>query len=171
NTAPATELFERGLALARRRADRLVSYIALYNLAQAATAEGRLERASELLQEGVALSQETGDRANTSYFLDALAAVEGQAGRWARAALLMGAAQAALAGSIGSGYNYYLPDLELKDRTVTQARSAIGPAFDEALRHGQQLPIEAAIAQALATGPALELAVDLPEITLRSAAD
>ena len=171
DTGPATVLFERGLASARRRADRLVSYIALYNLAQAATAEGRLERASELLQEGVALSRETGDRANTAYFLDALAVVEGQAGRWARAALLMGAAQAALAGSLGSGYNYYLPDLELKDRTIAEARATIGGAFDEALRHGQQLPIEAAIAQALATGPALELSVERPEISVRLAAD
>ncbi|HEV2886482.1 MAG TPA: helix-turn-helix domain-containing protein [Jatrophihabitans sp.] len=149
-TRSATELFERGLAAAQRRADRLVSYIALYNLAQAATAEGRLERASQLLQEGVALSQETGDRANTSYFLDALAVVAGQAGHWVRAAVLMGAAQAALASSFGSGYNYYLPDLELKDRTVAQARAAIGTAFDDALHRGQQLPIEAAVAEALA---------------------
>jgi predicted ATPase/transcriptional regulator with XRE-family HTH domain len=171
STGPATELFERGLALARRRADRLVSYIALYNLAQAATAEGRLERASQLLREGVELSRETGDRANTSYFLDALAVVEGLAGRWARAALLMGAAQAALAGSVGSGYNYYLPDLELKDRTVAQARAAIGAAFDAALRHGQQLQIDAAIAQALEGPASVELSIDLPEVPAGLAVD
>lgn len=143
----ATGLFERGLASARKRADRLVSYIALYNLAQAATADGRLDSAAELLREGVALSQETGDRANTAYFLDALAVVEGQAGRWERAALLMGAAQSTLASSFGSGYNYYLPDLELKDRTIAQGRLAIGEAFEQALRRGQNLPTTAAVEQ------------------------
>jgi tetratricopeptide (TPR) repeat protein len=149
DVAEATGLFERGLAAARRRGDRLVTYVALYNLAQAATVEGRPDRAEEMLREGVALSRETGDRANTAYFLDALAVVAGQAGGWERAALLMGAAEAALGSSFGSGYNYYLPDADLQARTVAGGRAALGPAFDEAVRRGRDLPADVAIDEAL----------------------
>ncbi|WP_369134728.1 helix-turn-helix domain-containing protein [Modestobacter sp. I12A-02662] len=146
----ATGLLERGLASARRRGDRLVTYVALYNLAQAATAEALFDRAGEMLREGVALSQETGDRANTAYFLDALAVVEGAAGRWERAAVLMGAAEAMLSSSFGSGYNYYLPDAALKERTLRDGRAALGPRFDEALDLGRALPADVAVHRALA---------------------
>ena len=148
-TGTATALFERGLAAARRRGDRLVTYIALYNLAQAATAEERFDDARELLREGVVLSEETGDRANTAYFLDALAVVEGSAGRWSRAALLTGAAEAARGSTWGSGYNYYLPDLELKEKTLAGAREALGTAFDDDVRRGRELPPGAVLAQVL----------------------
>jgi tetratricopeptide (TPR) repeat protein len=149
----ATDFFERGLASARRRGDRLVTYVALYNLAQAATAEGRLELASEMLREGVALSQETGDRVNTAHFLDALAVVEGEAGRWERAAWLLGAAAAARSLSHGSGYHYYLPDGSLEERTVAGGRAALGVAFDRAVERGRAVPVDEAIDDVLAAGP------------------
>jgi tetratricopeptide (TPR) repeat protein len=152
DTAAATELFERGLASARRRGDRLVTYVALYNLAQAATAEGRFDRAAEMLREGVALSQETGDHVNTAYFLDALAVVEGQAGRWEQAAWLLGAATAARDHSHGSGYNYYLPDHALKERTVAGGRAALGAAFDRAVQRGRAVPVDDAVDDVLAVG-------------------
>ncbi|MGY1619541.1 ATP-binding protein [Geodermatophilus sp. SYSU D00691] len=150
DTAAASALFERGLAAARRRGDRLVTYVALYNLAQAATSEGRFDAARDLLHEGVVLSGETGDRANTAYFLDALAVLEGQDGRWERAAVLLGAAEAALGSSWGSGYNYYLPDPELKARTQDGARAALGSAFDDAVRRGRELPADLVTDLALA---------------------
>ncbi len=165
DAATATELFGRGLASARRRGDRLVTYVALYNLAQAATAEGRFDRATEMLREGVALSQETGDRLNTAYFLDALAVVEGQAGRWERAAWLLGAATAARNLSFGSGYNYYLPDGELKDRAMADGRASLGAAFDREVLRGQSTPVEEAIDDVLAARHIVEGCAPRPEPT------
>src|SRR3712207_7356558 len=56
--------------------------------------------------------------------LDALAVVDGQVGRWERAALLLGAAETALGSTWGSGYAYYLPDAELKARTLAEDRKS-----------------------------------------------
>lgn len=147
-------------ATARRRGDRLVTYLALYNLAQAATAEGRLDRAAHMLREGVALSRETGDRVNTAYFLDALAVVDGEAGRWERAAWFLGAAAAARDLSFGSGYNYYRPDQALKERTVAGGRAASGSAFDRAVARGQAVPVDEALDDVLAAGPAADERAD-----------
>lgn len=144
--AAATPLVESGLELARRRGDRLVTYIALFNLAQAATAQGDLRRAEDLLRQGVQLSQETGDRPNTSHFLEALAVCEGQAGRWEQAALLAGAAEGVRASVLGSGYNYYLPDTELRDRTMAQARAVLGGEFDDVARRGRELSLDQVVA-------------------------
>lgn len=144
--AASTALVESGLELARRRGDRLVTYIALFNLAQAAVAQGDLRRAEDMLRHGVQLSQETGDRPNTSHFLEALAVVEGQAGRWEQAALLTGAAEGVRASVLGSGYNYYLPDTELRERTMTQARAALGDRFDGVVNRGRDLSFDEVVA-------------------------
>jgi transcriptional regulator with XRE-family HTH domain len=74
---------------------------------------------------------------------------EGRSGRWERAAVLIGAAEAMRSSSLGSGYNYYLPDAALEDRTVAEGRAALGAGFDEALSRGRALPADVAVDRAL----------------------
>jgi tetratricopeptide (TPR) repeat protein len=141
---------ERGLASARRRGDRLATYIALFGMVQAELAEGRAASAREHLLEGIELSQETGDLANLAFFLESLAVVDGASGAHERAALLLGAARG-FRERVGSRvYGYYLPDPALQAEAEAGARAALGDdAVERALRAGQALDISAAVAVAL----------------------
>ncbi|HET7326127.1 MAG TPA: helix-turn-helix domain-containing protein [Nocardioidaceae bacterium] len=125
---------ERGLRLARERGDRLSTYVALYNLAQAAIAGGDHARARTYLDEGIRLSEQTQDMANLAYFLDTLAVVECAEGALDRVAVLLGAAQS-LRESVGSNvYAYYLPDESLRTQAEQAARTSLGAdAYDDAV--------------------------------------
>ncbi|CCH86616.1 Transcriptional regulator, winged helix family (fragment) [Modestobacter italicus] len=144
---------ERGLASARRRGDRLATYVALFGLVQAELAEGRPAAAREHLVEGIELSEQTGDLANLAFFVESLAVVEGAAGAHDRAAVLLGAAHG-LRERVGSEvYGYYLPDPALRSRAEAQARAALGdPAVEDALATGQDLDVPAVLALALRRG-------------------
>ncbi len=141
---------EQGLTLARRRGDRLTTYVALYGLVQAALALDRAEEARGLLAEGIELSVETGDLANLSFFLESLAVVEGSSGDHARAAVLLGAS-AAMRDRVGSAvYGYYLPDPTLRAVAEREAREALGAiAFAAELTHGRSLTPGEAVALAV----------------------
>jgi len=138
--AGAVVEIEHGLELARTRGDRLSTYVALYNLSQAAIAAGDHSRARTYLREGIALSQQTQDLANLAYFLDALAVVESAENASARVAVLSGAAQI-LRETVGAKvYGYYLPDESLRTRAEQQARLALGEdAYDDAVDRGRAL--------------------------------
>jgi hypothetical protein len=140
----------RGLASARRRGDRLATYVALFGLVQAALAEGRTAAAREHLVEGIELSEETGDLANLAFFVESLAVVEGAEGRHARAALLLGAARG-LRDRVGSEvYGYYLPDPALRARAEEVARAELGDdAVVDALAAGAGLDLPAVVSVAL----------------------
>jgi tetratricopeptide (TPR) repeat protein len=144
---------ERGLASARRRGDRLATYVALFGLVQAELAEGRPAAARDHLVEGIELSEQTGDLANLAFFVESLAVVEGAAGAHDRAAVLLGAAHG-LRERVGSEvYGYYLPDPALRSRTEAQARAVLGdPAVEDALVTGQDLDVPAVLALALRRG-------------------
>lgn len=146
----AVARYEQGLTLARRRGDRLTTYVALYGLIQAALALDRAEEARGLLAEGFELSVETGDLANLSFFLESLAVVEGSSGDHARAAVLLGAS-AAVRDRVGSAvYGYYLPDPTLRARAEHEARESLGPiAFAAELAHGRSLTPAEAVAVAV----------------------
>lgn len=141
---------EQGLARARRRGDRLTTYVALYGLVQAALATGRAQDARGWLVEGIELSDETGDLANLSFFLESLAVVEGSCGEHARAAVLLGAS-AAMRDRVGSAvYGYYLPDPSLRAAAEREAREALGGDTVEAeLTHGLSLTPREAVALAV----------------------
>lgn len=144
NPAAAVVEIERGLSLARNRGDRLATYVALFNLSQAATALGDHPRARIYLTEGIALSQQTQDLANLAYFLDALAVVESAENAHDRVAVLLGAAHA-LRETVGATvYGYYLPDEALRVRAEQQARASLGEdAYDDAVDSGRGLdPID-----------------------------
>jgi predicted ATPase/transcriptional regulator with XRE-family HTH domain len=146
----------RGLAAARRRGDRLTTYVALFGLVQAELSEGRPAAAREHLVEGIELSEQTGDLANLAFFVESLAVVEEAAGAHHRAAVLLGAARG-LRNRVGSAvYGYYLPDPALRARAEAGARAELGDrAVREALAAGAKLAVPAVLAVALGReGPA-----------------
>lgn len=141
----AVDRCEQGLARARRRGDRLTTYVALYGLVQAALARGRHGEARELLVEGIELSDETGDLANLSFFLESLAVVESAEGQPSRAAMLLGASTA-LRELVGSAvYGYYLPDPALRGTAEAASRESLGArAYESHVERGRRLtPLEA----------------------------
>ena len=133
---------EQGLQLARKRGDRLATYVALYNLAQAAIALDDHSLARGYLTEGIELSQQTHDLANLAYFLEALAVVESAENAPHRVAVLLGAAQTLRETIKDKIYGYYLPDESLRTRAEQQARRAMGEdAYDDALDTGRALDL------------------------------
>ncbi|MET9022707.1 helix-turn-helix domain-containing protein [Actinopolymorpha sp. NPDC004070] len=140
--APSTAVpeIERGLHLARARGDRLSTYVALYNLSQAALALGNHDLARAHVVEGISLSQETRDLANLAFFVETLAVVESKEGNHLRVATLLGAG-AGLRETVGADvYAYYHPDPSLRACAEKAARAASGgPAHDRAFAAGRNL--------------------------------
>jgi predicted ATPase len=173
---------EHGLASARRRGDRLTSYIALYNLAQAALTQGDRQRARGHLHEGIKLSQQTRDVANLAYFFELLAVVDaappadpvavGPADRAiddaghehvhdtahmeaARVATLLGAAQTLREAAGAAVYGYYRPDEALTRQAAGHARATLGDdGYDDLVDSGRALDLDDAVAYALQVTPA-----------------
>ena len=141
---------QRGLASARRRGDRLATYVALFGLVQAELAEGRPAQAREHLVEGIELSEQTGDLANLAFFVESLAVVEGAAGAHDQAAVLLGAARG-LRDRVGSEiYGYYLPDPALRTAAEARARAQLGDeAVEQGMAAGAGLDVPAVVAVAL----------------------
>ncbi|WP_432496441.1 AfsR/SARP family transcriptional regulator [Kineococcus auxinigenes] len=128
----AREHFETSLALSRARGDRLTTFVALYNLAQAEAPHDR-DAARRRLHEGIVLSAQVGDLANLSHFLESLvvldAAADGTGGRGAPAlsATLLGAARAAR-DTVGSDvYGFYVRD----DAQLATARDLLRQRLGE----------------------------------------
>jgi predicted ATPase/DNA-binding XRE family transcriptional regulator len=144
---------ERGLDSARARGDRLSTYVARFNLAQAALAVSDLRAARTHLEEGITLSQETGDLANLAHFLEALAVVESQEGAHQRVATLLGAS-AGLRETVGADvYAYYLPDQAIRAEAEQSARAFLGAdQFDDVHDAGRSLDAAHAVQQAWSAG-------------------
>jgi tetratricopeptide (TPR) repeat protein len=138
---------ERGLSVSRARGDRLTTYVALYNLAQAALALDDVESARRHVQEGIALSEETRDLANLAYFVETLAVVESRSGRPDRVGLLLGAASV-LREEVGADiYGYYLPDETLRASAERTARELLGDTgFEDSRSRGRTVPPDDVIA-------------------------
>ena len=142
----AVRMIEEGLRSARRRDDRLTSYIALYNLFQVELARGDHDAARRHLEEGTRLSLETRDQQNLAYLLDAGAVLAAACGQHARVPLLLGAAQAIREALGSQGYGYYRPDPATIAAAATEARTHLGAdRYDDALDTGRGLaPVDAA---------------------------
>ncbi|MFG1814485.1 ATP-binding protein [Kribbella sp. NPDC049174] len=138
--AAAVPEIERGLDLARRRGDRLATYVALYNLSQAALALADYRLARRRVDEGIVLSRETRDLANLAYFVETLAVIESKEDNHVRVATLLGAATG-LRETVGADvYAYYLPDDSLRDAAERAAQVALGEdVYDEAVAVGRSL--------------------------------
>lgn len=136
----AVRLIEEGLRSARRRDDRLTSYIALYNLFQVELGRGDHDAARRHLEEGTRLSLETRDQANLAYLLDAGAVLAAASGQHARVPLLLGAAQAIREALGSQGYGYYKPDPDTIAAAAAEARTHLGAdRYDDALDTGRGL--------------------------------
>jgi predicted ATPase/DNA-binding XRE family transcriptional regulator len=147
----AVSSIERGLASARRRGDRLTSYIALYNLSQAALTQGDHGRARTYLAEGIELSRQTRDAANLAYFFELLAVATTADDHAPRVATLLGAAQSMREAAGAEVYGYYRPDQALTKAAAGRARSTLGAdAYDDHVDAGRALDLDAAVAYALA---------------------
>jgi predicted ATPase/DNA-binding XRE family transcriptional regulator len=148
--AGAREHMARGLGSARSRGDRLISYIALYNLSQVALAEDDHERARTHLREGIELSWRTRDAANLAYLFESLAVVDGIECRPQRVATLLGAAES-MREIVGADvYGYYLPDRDKAAQAAARARAALGAdVYDDRLDAGRALDLDDAVAYAL----------------------
>lgn len=132
----------RGLELARSRGDRLAIYVALYNLAQAAIAQGDHADARRHLTEGIALSEQNHDLANLAYFLEALAIVESAENAADRVPVLLGAAQALHETTDHKSYGYYLPDRSLQEEMEQRSREILGEAaYADAVEAGRGLAV------------------------------
>lgn len=143
----AVRWIEQGLGSARRREDRLTSYIALFNLVQVEVGRGNHAAARRHLEEGTRLSLETGDQANLAYLLDAGAVLAAAAGQHARVPLLLGAAQAIRETLGARGYGYYRADARAIDDAAAQARTHLGrDRFDDALDTGRSFTTDEAAA-------------------------
>ncbi|MCK9825361.1 hypothetical protein NOCD_17910 [Nocardioides cavernae] len=143
----AVRWIEAGLDSARRREDRLTSYIALYNLFQVEVGRGDHAAARRHLEESTRLSLETGDQANLAYLLDAGAVLAAASGQHARVPLLLGAAQAIREALGARGYGYYRPDPTAIEAAATDARAHLGQdRYDDALDTGRGFTTDEAAA-------------------------
>lgn len=146
-------VFEGAIEGARRRGDRLVIYVGLFNLATANLALDDEDRAESLFRSSVKLSHETRDVANLAFALDGLAIVEGRRGNARRSALLLGAAEAMRQASEGRVYHYYLPDDALRERTRLEAEAALDSEdFAAAWNAGMRMDLDTAVAAAERAG-------------------
>ncbi|WP_432573526.1 AfsR/SARP family transcriptional regulator [Kineococcus sp. SYSU DK005] len=151
--APARARFEAGLRLSRARGDRLTTFVALFNLAQAEAP--RDPRAAErFLHEGTVLSAQVGDLANLSHFLDALVVLAADGGGdAARPAVLLGAARAARE-TVGSDvYGFYVRDDAQLAAAADRLRERLGgERFAAAVAAGRALPAEEVVRLAVGGG-------------------
>lgn len=152
--ARAEENLRVAVGGARARGDRLTTYIALFNLAQAELAADDRHGARRTLVEAATLSTETRDTANLAFVLDATAVLEGRDGHHVRVARLVGAAEAMREAAGGRVYGYYLPDDAARDAAVDAAREALGEErYADALDRGRALGFEEAVVE-VTGGPA-----------------
>jgi predicted ATPase/transcriptional regulator with XRE-family HTH domain len=139
-----------GLSLARRSGDLVAMHQSLYGLGLVSWARGDHLTASAAFAEGLRMASTLGDVVNAGYFLKGLGRAAAFRGEAARAALLLGAADAMLAAT-GSPPGRYVGDPHEGDPAIAAARALLGEAaWDQTLRRGGKLSLEAAVAQALA---------------------
>jgi hypothetical protein len=147
----AARTFEEGMSAARRLKVPSLTYVVLYNSAQAALARGDHKKAIRILGEGIEWSEQTRDRAYLAHLLEVLAAVKAFGGEAERCALLLGAAEGLLEElNRARVHIFYKPDPSLRERAVAEARTARGEAaFEQARERGREMTFEQAVEYAL----------------------
>ncbi|WP_078594373.1 ATP-binding protein [Streptomyces sp. NRRL S-920] len=151
--AHAVELCEDVRRICEDRGERWTLAYALYVLGYAAWTDGERERARELLSESLALDHRFHDLLGTVLSLELLALFTAAEGDPAEAAVLQGAA-ARIWPSVGlplfGSDNFGGPHAVCEER----AREALGDErYEECVRAGAGLGLDAAVSRALRTGP------------------
>jgi non-specific serine/threonine protein kinase len=148
--ARAIDLFSESLALQRELDNKTSIGVLLANLGFATYDQGDLVRAGDLFRQSLALLRDLGHRIAMIDGLAGLAAIATRRSEPLRAARLFGAAEA-LAEAMG--YTMEPDDRAWYDRQVAALRATADPAPVElAWAEGRGLPLDQALAEALATG-------------------
>ncbi|HET7037736.1 MAG TPA: tetratricopeptide repeat protein, partial [Thermomicrobiaceae bacterium] len=148
--ARAMRLYEESLVLRRKLGDQQRIANGLFNLGEIAYYRQEYERAAALYQESLRVRRELGVWWGVPLCLAALASTSARLGAWERAARLGGAAEALFA---TTGTRPDPSDGERFDQTRATVLAKLGQTADDgAWAVGRQLPVEEAIAEALA-GP------------------
>jgi predicted ATPase/class 3 adenylate cyclase len=143
----ARELWQESLPLIRAVGDRYGTAIVLFGLAFVAIEEGRPEDSVQLNEEALKLSRELDYKEGISYYLEYAAAVAASRGDPERAATLLGRMRAL---HTELKFKANADDERLNAQTAEKARLALGElAFSSALKAGEQMPVEQALAYAL----------------------
>jgi tetratricopeptide (TPR) repeat protein len=147
-TAHAAALLEESLALYQQQGNSQYIAWALHSLGSVALQQGTNERAAALCVESLALGRKAGDRYIIAWCLEDIAGVAIAQGNPGAAARLLGATEG-LRASIGARLLAF--DRARSERTVAAARAALETVvFAAAWAAGRALPLEQAIAEALA---------------------
>jgi non-specific serine/threonine protein kinase len=148
----AAACLEEGIVLLKAIGHTWGIALALSVLGAVTQAQGELDRARALYAESLSLEQTIGSTFQTAASMEGLASLAAAQGQGERTARLFGAADA-LRTILGTPV---LPNYRADhDRSVDAVRRALGDdTFAAAWAEGQALPLEAAIALALAVGPA-----------------
>jgi predicted ATPase/class 3 adenylate cyclase len=152
-TARAVTLLEECLAVRRALGDNHGIANTLNNLGNVARQAGDLAHAADLLRAGLLLDEELKDKAGIAFGLEGLAAVVSAQGRQTLAARLFGAADV-----LREGIGAPLSPVDRADHDVavqTRRESCAAEAFTVAWAAGRALPLEQAVAEALALADTL----------------
>lgn len=147
----ARRLHEECIALFREVGERAFMANALDNLAEALVAHGDTAGAESLYAEGLAIQWELRDRRGMVYSIIGLAQVAAEHGQWERAVRLHAAA-ATLTSALGMIRNPREQQTDA-DRLDSGRRQLGEEAFDGCWSEGQALPLDQAVAEALAGAP------------------
>jgi non-specific serine/threonine protein kinase len=150
--ATARAQLEEAVTFQRELGDRQGLLLSLPTLAQLALGEGDTQRAAQLLEEGLALAREAGDKLSLARGLEAVAYMLAQ-DRPETAVRVAGAA-AALRDTLGA---HLTPsDRDRLGQWEGSALRLLGPAaYSTRLAEGRRLPLEHAIADAVAGAKAV----------------
>ena len=151
----ADVLLEESLALSRDVGDKWRIALSLHSLGMVAFRRGDHDRAAGLYAESLALASQLRDKWIADDCLDGLAAVACTRGHYEHAARMTGAADA-LREMLG--YRPLADEQSLHDRCVATTRVGLGDApFAVRWAEGRAMPLERAIADALAAGEILAI--------------
>jgi predicted ATPase/class 3 adenylate cyclase len=143
----AREVWQESLPLIRAVGDRYGTAIILFGLAFVAIEEGQPDVAPPILLEALEFARELDYREGIAYFLEGTAAVAASRGDPERAATILGRMRALHA---ELKFKANADDERLNAQTAEKARLALGElAFSSALKAGEQMPVEQALAYAL----------------------
>ncbi|MDF3015381.1 MAG: adenylate/guanylate cyclase protein [Thermomicrobiales bacterium] len=154
----AATLYQSALHLFRELGNNPGIAMVLSNLAYTARAAGDTHRAAISYREGLRAAREVNDRTGISWCLTGLASLAVQVSAWEQSARLLGAAEA-LSTSLGTIVESV--DREQHEATVAALQAASPKtAIETAWVAGQALPLDQAVAEALALADELVNSLD-----------
>ncbi|MFQ6398576.1 protein kinase domain-containing protein [Nocardia sp. KC 131] len=149
----ATEHYRRVLSITEEQSEFLYRSAALRGLGVSAWLEGERDRAQQLLEAALRINRRPNSPVFTAFSIEALAWTTADQGNAERAAVLLGAAQGKWL--VGNSVRAVLRNMSRfhEECEQTTRRTLGARRFDGALRQGQVMGMDAAIAYALGEQP------------------